>query len=313
MRRWYFRTIRTYTQALMNFFKNLEVLDIDTAGNFITTNVPFAIVSKEKSDMYADISNEQHLTGNVNILPRGVMSLISIQRADQRQTNRNLKINKARKDNTIEFSYNSVAYSFIYEIKIYCRGMNEACMLLEEIAPRFNPNCSIDVFDTENLPEPTRVPIKLVDINISEYEPMAETTANIFIVDCTVQLEGQLYSPITTTDAVKHLGINLYKNDTKVSGFDFDTGFFEHTNPFQIKGFNRTTLVRGTNVVEVLYDVESVDNLEFLWSVEQGDGIIRQEDGAKIVLSAGGKFIDISCKISNGIREQTIARTFIVE
>lgn len=308
MRKWHFRTIRTYVATLLNLFKGVEVQYKDEAGNVITSKVPVAYVSKEKSDIFRDATFLQQFTGNLNILPRAVLSLISVQKADERQTNRNLKINRVRKQKTIEFAYNSVAYSFMFEYKIYCRGMNEATMLLEEIAPRFNPICALDVYDTDNLDEPTRVPVKLVDINIAEYEPISETSANIFTVDCTVQLEGQLYSPINITNAVRHLGINLYKEDEKVSHYDLDTGFFENEYTFYIDGFNLSELRRGDNILELEYRCETDKPLTFLWRVDYGDCVIRELDENRVKLSCDGKFVGISCSVG----DVTVSRDFVV-
>lgn len=307
--------MRTYVASLLNFFKGVEVQYTDQTGNIISSTVPVTYVSKEKSDIFQSVSNTQHLTGNVNILPRAVLSLISVQRDDTRQTNRNLKINRVRRDSKIEFAYNSVAYSFIFEYKIYCRGMNEATMLLEEIAPRFNPNCSLDVYDTDNLDEPTRVPVKLVDINIAEYEELSETSSNIFNVSCTVQLEGQLYSPINIVDAVNHLGINLYKETKHVSYYDFDSGFFEHSTPFTVEGFNLSELKKGDNELEVLYKAETDENLSFEFTVDQGDCIIRETNRNKAKISCSGKFVSLSCVVRSrneldGVK--TVSRDFVV-
>lgn len=314
MRRWYFRTIRTYVAAIINFFKDLEIQTTDSAGNVVSVNVPIAYISKEKSQMFQDVSDFQHLTGNTNVLPRGVVSLISMQRDDTRQTNRNIKTNRIRKDSVIEYTYNSVSYSFIFNVKLYCRGMNEASMLVEEIAPKFNPNCSIDVYDTDNLDTPTRLPIRLIDLAIEEFDPLSETSSNIFTVDCTCQLEGQLYAPIQMTSPVNNFGINLYKNDSFVAGFDSNTGWFEEKiNDIIIKGFDKKSLQRGVNTLELVYRTTADDDVSFKWSVEQGDAIIRKTDRNKIEVTVDGKFVDITCVVSSGILKRTITRTFVID
>lgn len=314
MKKWYFRTIRTYVAAVLDYFKGLETQTTDQAGNTLTKTVPFMYVSKEKSAMFEMVSNTQHRTGNVNIIPRGTISLISIQKDDTRQTNRNTKTNRVKKDDTIQYSYNSVSYTFIFEVKIICRGMNEATMLVEEIAPRFNPNCSLAVYDVDNLDEPTRLPFRLLDISIEEFEPMDETSMNLFIVDCTCQLEGQLYAPIENAKAIDKIKVNLYKEDKRVAGFDENTGFFEEVlNEVKIEGFDKNTLVKGVNTITLAYNVTHVDDLEFNWVIDQGDAVIREQSRNIVTISATGKFIDISCHITGKDIDQTYSRTFVVD
>jgi hypothetical protein len=129
-----------------------------------------------------NFSTEQLLAGNTNTLPRGAIALSTMIKAEQRTTNKNLKIGKVKGENTFEYMYNSVPFEFTFELAIMCRGMNEAAMIIEQIAPKFNPTVNIDVWDAENLNEPTRIPVKLLDIGIesNEYD---ELSSNIVTVN----------------------------------------------------------------------------------------------------------------------------------
>ena len=148
-------TINSYVGALLTFLRNIDISYSDENKNLITKNIPIMYTSKEKSDSLEFLNAEDIKTGNVNILPRGTLALVSIQKREEASLNRNIKVNRVRTDNKIEYSFNSFPYSFIFEFNIFCRGMNELASLIEIILPNFNPILSLDIFDVANLDEPT--------------------------------------------------------------------------------------------------------------------------------------------------------------
>ena len=196
-------TINSYVGALLTFLRNIDISYIDENKNLITKNIPIMYTSKEKSDSLEFLNAEDIKTGNVNILPRGTLALVSIQKREEASLNRNIKVNKIRTDNKIEYSFNSVPYSFIFEFNIFCRGMNELASLIEIILPNFNPNLSLDIYDVANLDEPTRVPLKLMDVTFSEVDENSETSKNIWMLTFSMQMDGQLYQQIKTTNLLR--------------------------------------------------------------------------------------------------------------
>lgn len=203
----YHNTIRKYTLALLDFFKNLEVQYKNENEEIITKQIPIHYKMREK-EMLLDKSQTQILTGNTNVIPRAVLELTSLSASTDRQTSKYNKINMLRNKTNMEYQYNAVSYTFSYSLKILCRGMNEACQIVEEIAPKFNPNVAIDLFDAENEDSPTRVPLQMNSIGI-ETENFEEKSMNICTVSCDLTLNGYLFQPIKNYAIIKELKISL--------------------------------------------------------------------------------------------------------
>ena len=98
-------TINSYVGALLTFLRNIDISFIDENKNLITKNIPIMYTSKEKSDSLEFLNAEDIKTGNVNILPRGTLALVSIQKREEASLNRNIKVNKVKTDNKIEYSF----------------------------------------------------------------------------------------------------------------------------------------------------------------------------------------------------------------
>ena len=204
-------TIRKYTAALLDFFNDVEVQYKKSNGKIVTKNVPIKYSAIEKARHLDNFTTEQLLSGNYNVLPRGVIALRSLSKNPSRQLNKNNKIANFKSDSTLEFMYNSVSYIFNYDIIYQCRGMNEATQIIEQIAPKFNPTVNIDVWDAQNLSEPTRVPVNLNDISI-ETESYEELSSNITMVTFSLSLVGNLYPPIKSYPRIKEF--QIYLNET---------------------------------------------------------------------------------------------------
>lgn len=221
-------TIRKYTAALLNLFNDIEIQYTTSDNNTIIKKIPLKYSTREKTKELDEHTVKQLLSGNTNVLPRASMSLVTLIKSDQRQTNKNRKLNKYKTDLDIQYSFNSIPYEFTYELNIQCRGMNEATQIIEQIAPNFNPIVNIDVWDASNLDEPTRVPVKLLDIGI-ETEAYEELSANIVTLTFGLSLTGNLYQPIKSIPRIKEFQILLNEIDGETANrkeiMDWDVNF----------------------------------------------------------------------------------------
>ena len=313
---YHFKTIRTYVASLLNFLSTMEVEDQDNLGNIITQRIPLQYSAKEKSQIMQMQSSEQILTGNSNVIPRATLSMISMMRDDTRQQNRNNKINIFKDQKTIQYSFNSVAYNFIFEYRVLCRGMNEACMVVEELAPKFNPVCNLDVFDAENLPEATRIPVKLLDISIEGVEEYSETSMNLFNVIGSLQLEGQLYQPIFSINRITEYrqSIQVDGKDYKIQNFDEGSGYTEIiNNTISILGFDKDTLSAGENTLTVKYKTSLMDDVKFKWgSLSKDAEIISQNRNTAKVFVGDTEEVEILCILETSSDQKSIRRKFKV-
>lgn len=303
-------TINSYVGALLTFLRNIDISYSDENKNLITKNIPIMYTSKEKSDSLEFLNAEDIKTGNVNILPRGTLALVSIQKREEASLNRNIKVNKTRTDNKIEYSFNSVPYSFIFEFNIFCRGMNELASLIEIILPNFNPNLSLDIYDVANLDEPTRVPLKLMDVTFSEVEENSETSKNIWMLTFSMQMDGQLYQQIKTT--------NLLKEYDMLTNVNKGYNYLESVNnPIYSAFFKKNTLKKGENTIEVVFK-SALDIPEI--SFEISDDIKFKQKSNKITFNLTddvlsklqNNFVLIKCNLKTVSDSLSISNKFLV-
>ena len=303
-------TINSYVGALLTFLRNIDISYIDENKNLITKNIPIMYTSKEKSDSLEFLNAEDIKTGNVNILPRGTLALVSIQKREEASLNRNIKVNKIRTDNKIEYSFNSVPYSFIFEFNIFCRGMNELASLIEIILPNFNPNLSLDIYDVANLDEPTRVPLKLMDVTFSEVDENSETSKNIWMLTFSMQMDGQLYQQIKTT--------NLLREYDMLTNVNRGYNYLEClNNPIYSAFFKKNTLKKGENTIEVVFK-SALDIPEI--SFEISDNIKFKQKSNKIVFTLTddilsklqNNFVLIKCNLKTASDSLSISNKFCI-
>lgn len=312
-------TIRKYTAAMLNLFNDLEIQYEDSNGSTRARNIPIKYSSIEKYKELDNYSAEQLTSGNVNVLPRAALALSTMIKAEQRIQNKNLKINKVKQENSFEYMYNSVPYEFTFELAIICRGMNEAAMIIEQIAPRFNPVVNIDVWDAENLNEPTRIPVKLLDIGIesNEYD---ELSSNLVTVNVGLSIMGNLYPPVKTVERIKefkmYMGHQIDDKYKRVSIFNYDVdsngklvdGTFVHldrpnTYAPNIIDIVANNLIIGVNKLTLIYDDKDnkPEELTFAWAVLSGSCILRPTGygaSADLEVQSEGS-IEIQCTITD--------------
>ena len=213
-------TIRKYTLALLDFFNEIEVQHENSEKAIITKKVPIQYRNREKG-MLMDKSWKQQITGNMNVLPLGSLTLTGISKNTDRITSKFNRFTKRRADNEIEYMFNPVPYDFSFEVSYICRGMNEACQLIEEICPKFNPNVAIDIYDSENQDEPSRIPVKLTDVSC-EQPSFEELSANVIHVTFNIELNGWLFPPIKDYSKIKEYYVNLNTPNKNTTVMHFD-------------------------------------------------------------------------------------------
>lgn len=311
-------TIRTYTGALLNLFNDLEIQYKNSAGEISSRNIPIRFATKEKSKILDEYSTEQLTSGNYNVLPRANLTWSSIIKSEERTTNKHLKINTKANEKSFDFLYNSVPYEFTYELNILCRGMNEATMIIEQIACKFNPIINIDVYDAANLDEPTRIPVTLLDIGIepSEYE---EISSNIITVSCGLSIKGNIYPPIKSIERIKDFKIFLNESSEKDTFNNYNKKSIIEgvvgTEINECSVFSPETVSTAPNIIEITgssigvgqnalncvwEDKDStIRELNFEWFVLSGSAtIVGNKDKATLNISAAG-VVEILCKVTD--------------
>lgn len=305
-------TISLYTAALLSFLRKIKIEYLDENKNLITKNIPIMYSSKEKARSLEFFNQKDFISGNVNILPRGTLALVSIQKREDALLNRNIKINKVKNINgSFEYAYNSVPFLFIYEFNIFCRGMSELTSLIEIIMPKFNPNLSLDVYDVANLDEPSRVPLKLMDVSFQEVDEFSETSKNIWNLTFSMQIDGNLYQNIKTINPLTE-----YKEavNTQFSSF-------EQLNNTIYSAYFKNIKISNKNELEVIFKT-AVDLPEIKWSLSNDIQFKTSKDKSKIYFDISddikksldsdenGKYIIASCSLKTNSDDYTITNKF---
>lgn len=302
----YHNTIRKYTLGLLDFFKDLEVQYLSDNEELVTKIIPIHYKLKEKKFLM-DKSDKQILNGNTATLPRGVLEFSGLSPSTDRQTTKFNKIHMLKNGDNMEYQYNYVSYEFDYNLKILCRGMNEACQIVEEIAPKFNPNVAIDLYDAENEEKPTRIALQMTSISI-DTESFEEKSMNICTVSCGLKISGYLFQPIQKYSIIKELKISLNTPYRERELMEWDVVNKKPVQPPTITSLNTEqwfyieplSLELNDNKVTVKYNTNIKDDLKIeFWSETCS---IKQDNTDTCAVEYIGDF-DISCSIEyNGYR-----------
>jgi hypothetical protein len=314
-------TIRTYVGAILNLFNDLEVQYKNSAGEITSRNIPVRFSSREKSKILDEHTTEQILSGNFNVLPRANLLWSAMVKSEQRTTNKHVKVNTKANENNFEFLYNSVPYEFMFELAIICRGMNEATMIIEQIASKFNPIVNIDVYDAVNLDEPTRIPVSLLDIGIST-EDYEEISNNIVTISCGLSIKGNIYPPIKSIERIKDFKMIIsttpdkpvdistdYSKKIVFSGEVIDNEVTDpetfivdmiDTHPKIIEIVGDNVQVGSNEILAIWEDIDStIRELTFEWNILSGDASIDgNKDKAVLNANAAGD-IEVLLKITD--------------
>jgi len=315
-------SIRKYTLALLETFSGLKVeyQTKDKTGNPIYKykDIPIKYSTREKLNLLDEVDEKNIISGNYNVLPRTSLALSTITKNNERQSN---KFNKIATTDFGEFFFNAVSYDFAYDMSIMCRGMNEASMIIEQIASRFRPNYTVLINEIPNQVKPTSVPIQILDIALeaSDYD---EISTNVITINVGLNLKGNFYSPLQQMEKIKNIKMYLnmwyhsIANDySRAKLYDFDVTNdivqppIEHELVDDAGQFGK--------VVPVILDIECNDGntnenipatcvftdydakeseISFIWNVTGSAKIIGTGKTISIV-DSNTEIVELSCSI----------------
>ena len=71
-------TINLYTAALLSFLRKVKIEYLDENKNLVSKNIPIMYSSKEKAKSLEFFDSDDFVSGNVILLPRVTLALVSI-------------------------------------------------------------------------------------------------------------------------------------------------------------------------------------------------------------------------------------------
>lgn len=209
-------TIRKYTAALTAFFGNLETEYVTEDGHIFTQKLPVIYATREKL-----ISIEEHefaalANGNTNYLPRASFIIDSLQYDPTRQTNKSGIVSSVVSTNTLsgdspyaETQSAPAPYNINARLTIMTRGMNDALMLVEQVASRFDPFYTLEIMDQPGMQETaSQVRVKLDGVT---FEPPTfdEFSANEVVTEFSFIIYGNLYKLPGKAYLIQNINVNL--------------------------------------------------------------------------------------------------------
>jgi hypothetical protein len=198
-------TIRKYVSALLSKFNDFETKYTTSDGEVVDKKIPVVYDTREKSIILDSLTEDDIETGNYAIIPRGYLSFSALSKSEPRIANKMRKQQIVRHEDTVEFSYASVPYDFTFQLTFICRGMNQLSQIIEQVAPRFNPTLEIDIWDADNLSKPTRIPVRLLGMDMENPMGYSENSTNLMVLNCSFSVLGNLYPPIKETSRLKYI------------------------------------------------------------------------------------------------------------
>jgi len=235
MKLFHHQSLKNYTIALLDLFNDISVPRYNEDGSLLEEiKVPIQFGNRDKAFMLSDHDMENIHTGNVNIFPRMVLQFNSMSKAQDRNTNKLLKINKRKQDNDVdsllyEYQYNASAYDFTFTIYLATRTFTDATIIIEQIAPMFRPDISLKIWEIDIQKEPTTVPVQIGDFDVELPDEMTDEDIRLVEVSFPLTVKGNLYLPISNQEIIKDIKLNMKVIEsrrtarTEKYGLDFET------------------------------------------------------------------------------------------
>lgn len=227
---YHFNSIRKYTVALLETFGDVEIPRYDEEGQLIKViNVPIVFSTRERA---VQLIEQDYATNNgtANILPRLALSLDSMNKATNRDTNKTKKINVITKDDkNYTFHYNSVSYDLSFTLHILARTMSDLTLILEQILPQFRPTLNIRLQELDFIEEDTTIPINFDGVSFDfPVDTDIDSDIRTLTADLSLTMRGNLYLPIKDAKIIKEVYATLQDangdlSTTAYKAYDDDT------------------------------------------------------------------------------------------
>ncbi len=281
-------------------------------------NIPIKYSTREKINLLDEIDEQNLLSGNHNVLPKSSLALTTIVKNSERQSNKFVKIATTEFG---EFMFNAVSYDFSFDMTVMCRGMNEASMVIEQIASRFNPTYTLLINEIPNQVTPTSIPLQLLDIGVESLN-YDELSTNIIHVSVGFMLKGNFYSPIEELEKIKnvemyinfwHHSITNEYNRAKLFEYDVTDSILQPPKDIDFVTNDGEFISITPQIVDIICPNGCVDEelqvvckfidknnmydkLQFIWSTT-GNAKINGSGDKVILIGSSTETIDLKCLI----------------
>ena len=204
-------TIRKYVAGMLAFFSNLRV-EYLANGKVYQRKLPVFYGNREKLLTIEEHEFSELMNGNTNFLPRASLVIDSMTYDANRQNNKNVAVQRELTmqslTNKNAFAYVTSApspYNIAVRLNLITRGMNDAMMLVEQVASFFNP------FYTFKMVEEQQESSIRLQLDSVTFEPLEidQYSSNEVMVEFGFTLYGNMYKPRSKEFIVDTITLNI--------------------------------------------------------------------------------------------------------
>lgn len=204
-------TIRKYVAGMLAFFSNLRVEYLSN-GKVYQRKLPVFYGNREKLLTIEEHEFSELMNGNTNFLPRASLVIDSMTYDSNRQNNKNVAVQReltmASLTNKNAFAYMTGApspYNIAVRLNLVTRGMNDAMMLVEQVASFFNPFYTFKMVEEQ---QESSIRLQLDSVTFEPPE-IDQFSNNEVMVEFGFTLYGNMYKPRTKEYIIDTITLNI--------------------------------------------------------------------------------------------------------
>ncbi len=204
-------TIRKYVAGMLAFFSNLRV-EYLASGKVYQRKLPVFYGNREKLLTIEEHEFAELMNGNTNFLPRASLVIDSMTYDANRQNNKNVAVQRELTmqslTNKNAFAYMTSApspYNIAVRLNLVTRGMNDAMMLVEQVASFFNPFYTFKMVEEQ---QESSIRLQLDSITFEPPE-IDQFSNNEVMVEFGFTLYGNMYKPRSKEYIIDTITLNI--------------------------------------------------------------------------------------------------------
>ena len=204
-------TIRKYVAGMLAFFSNLRV-EYLANGKVHQRKLPVFYGNREKLLTIEGHEFSELMNGNTNFLPRASLVIDSMTYDQNRQNNKNVAVQRELTmqslTNKNAFAYMTSApspYNIAVRLNLITRGMNDAMMLVEQVASFFNPFYTFKMVEEQ---QESSIRLQLDSVTFEPPE-IDQFSNNEVMVEFGFTLYGNMYKPRSKEYIIDTITLNI--------------------------------------------------------------------------------------------------------
>lgn len=204
-------TIRKYVAGMLAFFSNLRV-EYLASGKVYQRKLPVFYGNREKLLTIEEHEFTELMNGNTNFLPRASLVIDSMTYDANRQNNKNVAVQRELTmqslTNKNAFAYMTSApspYNIAVRLNLVTRGMNDAMMLVEQVASFFNPFYTFKMVEEQ---QESSIRLQLDSVTFEPPE-IDQFSNNEVMVEFGFTLYGNMYKPRSKEYIIDTITLNI--------------------------------------------------------------------------------------------------------